>query len=917
MRLIRCHIDSFGKLNQFDLDFDPSLTSLLRENGFGKTTLAVFIRAMLFDFSPSRKRKDLSDDDRGNYTPWQTGQSYGGWLEFETQGKRYRIIKSFPDRNKTKCTVVDLETGLQTDRFGEEPGYALLGIREQGFENTLYFSQRRLNGPEAGTAELTEKLISLGEGTAVPDLAGYEKAMASLKKSLSETKTEKKTFDSLKTENYIKKQEAKRTAQTLPTLKAELKTEKEKLDALDAEDRADRRSLTLASVREQDRAQQKRISDLKTSYEEIRSSLEGREPDDPVFERFFDLSRSFREGYKDYQSMRPDQATLDRYSELLSRFSGKAPDPASVLKDGTEYELAERDVRTLRARKDALSQPGETDERAPEKIRVLKDYLEYSRLADMNKDMSALSEQEEKTVSEGELLFSDPDLVRHDKEVIGSLQKERQTPAGPIYFLISALFLTFLTAGILTGIFVHPAFFALAGAGSVGCIVWSVLILMRERRRKRAGSMSSEAVRVLSKYNLPRDVDPATALSRIDAMMHEYGRLAEKREHWFGYDSMVRDKWISFAPDFDWTESDRSRAAEILRQLEERQTGRAEAQSLEKQLSSAEERLSQSAGKIQSVMTEYGYDNIPAGDFPARFVKDVGDYEKALEAMERISLADKKLTGIKEELNALGLPFADGDLSPAALEKTESGLRKTLNECAVAAASLKHAEEEREAFLASHGQELETLSSIPESDTPESVEERISARREAREVLGAKISDFESRIRNAQDAEDSIREFDEIDEMYAQKIRETDLKEHHLELTMTYLENAKNTLSSRYLNPMRTHFREYLDKFGSNPFAHSDINTALDVQIHESGALHPASDYSEGQKDLLSVCRHFALIEAIYDGATEQPFLILDDPFADFDDHTLDRALELVRDLSSRFQIIYLTCHSSRQGGND
>ena len=197
------------------------------------------------------------------------------------------------------------------------------------------------------------------------------------------------------------------------------------------------------------------------------------------------------------------------------------------------------------------------------------------------------------------------------------------------------------------------------------------------------------------------------------------------------------------------------------------------------------------------------------------------------------------------------------------------------------------------------------------------MEERISARREEREVLGAKISDFESRIRNAQDAEDSIREFDEIDEMYAQKIRETDLKEHHLELTMTYLENAKNTLSSRYLNPMRTHFREYLDKFGSNPFAHSDINTALDVQIHESGALHPASDYSEGQKDLLSVCRHFALIEAIYDGATEQPFLILDDPFADFDDHTLDRALQLVRDLSSRFQIIYLTCHSSRQGGTD
>ena len=48
MRLISLHIDAFGKLRNFDLEFSSGITEILGENGYGKTTLAALIKAMLY-----------------------------------------------------------------------------------------------------------------------------------------------------------------------------------------------------------------------------------------------------------------------------------------------------------------------------------------------------------------------------------------------------------------------------------------------------------------------------------------------------------------------------------------------------------------------------------------------------------------------------------------------------------------------------------------------------------------------------------------------------------------------------------------------------------------------------------------------------------------------------------------------------
>ena len=50
MRLISCTIENFGKLNNVTYDFTNDCNTICEDNGWGKSTLASFIRVMFFGF---------------------------------------------------------------------------------------------------------------------------------------------------------------------------------------------------------------------------------------------------------------------------------------------------------------------------------------------------------------------------------------------------------------------------------------------------------------------------------------------------------------------------------------------------------------------------------------------------------------------------------------------------------------------------------------------------------------------------------------------------------------------------------------------------------------------------------------------------------------------------------------------------
>ena len=48
MKFIECYIENFGRLHAFRYAFNDGVNSILADNGYGKTTLSVFIKCMLY-----------------------------------------------------------------------------------------------------------------------------------------------------------------------------------------------------------------------------------------------------------------------------------------------------------------------------------------------------------------------------------------------------------------------------------------------------------------------------------------------------------------------------------------------------------------------------------------------------------------------------------------------------------------------------------------------------------------------------------------------------------------------------------------------------------------------------------------------------------------------------------------------------
>ena len=178
MKLIRLHVENFGKLHDFDYSFDKGLNVLLEENGWGKSTLAAFIKAMLYGM-PASSKQSLDENERKKYMPWQGG-AYGGSLEFSTASGKYRIERFFGAKESGDSFVLyDLATNCESRRYSSRIGEELFGIDADGFSRTVYLSQHAVVA-KGDNNTITAKLGDLLDD--VDDIGSFDDAMAALDK---------------------------------------------------------------------------------------------------------------------------------------------------------------------------------------------------------------------------------------------------------------------------------------------------------------------------------------------------------------------------------------------------------------------------------------------------------------------------------------------------------------------------------------------------------------------------------------------------------------------------------------------------------------------------------------------------------------------------------------------------------------
>ena len=170
IKLISCHVENFGKISNLDVDFNSGLTEIVKENGYGKTTIAVFIKAMFFGL-PSTRANEKVLGDRQHYYPFSS-QKFGGNLTYEKDGKTYRIERFFDKKSDTKDQVKVYENGTVVLNPENYLGENLFEIDEDAFMRTLFITCEQIE--VTSTSKISSKLNNIIDNS--DDENNFEKA---------------------------------------------------------------------------------------------------------------------------------------------------------------------------------------------------------------------------------------------------------------------------------------------------------------------------------------------------------------------------------------------------------------------------------------------------------------------------------------------------------------------------------------------------------------------------------------------------------------------------------------------------------------------------------------------------------------------------------------------------------------------
>lgn len=178
MLIKKIEIEHFGKLNNFKLDLSDGLNFIYGRNEDGKSTIMAFVRMMFYgNVGVSR---ELSVNARKRYRPWN-GALMGGAIEFEADGKNYRLQKVFgPTAGKDEVLLINLDNGETVPLdSGEEVGTHFFGMELDGFEKSVFIGRNGgFSGNDGKNDGITEKLINLT--TSADEKLSLSGALASL-----------------------------------------------------------------------------------------------------------------------------------------------------------------------------------------------------------------------------------------------------------------------------------------------------------------------------------------------------------------------------------------------------------------------------------------------------------------------------------------------------------------------------------------------------------------------------------------------------------------------------------------------------------------------------------------------------------------------------------------------------------------
>lgn len=850
MKLKAYHIENFGNISNDERTFDDNLTEICENNGFGKTTLAAFIKAMFYGLPPYKETGKGNDlPERKRFYPFNNGK-FGGSLTFEMGGSEYKIERFLGKKSVKDDTLIIYCNGKKFNGFDGDIGRAVFELDKNSFERTVFINSDAIEicATEGISAKLNNFVVDLDGDNSIADVIG---AIEKSKKMLKADRGSKGLIEDVKQEifdvtNDIKNLESMSTA--LDEKYAETDRLKREIAEQEAaiKEIADRNLLIERWQRYDEIATKK--ADVKSGLDELGRQYPHGVPNENEIVEMKKHSERLAELRGKITATVFDEDKRQRLNELSELFSEGVPSEEFLHE--LKHDIEE--ITSGEAKLSALKNQGRSDRVCELEQKFGKGVPDDDEIGSLEEKVERYRQLENRQKAQTSVAVGSASVVRKPKTYLALVA----LVAVIVACGIGLFFVNKILGGILLGIGVV-----------VGLAVG--FLCLKNLSANRTVVVDEKTVKL------------QTEMQQIEVTVRE-GLVR------YGYYSK---NGVVF--DFEMFKKDLTDYLDSVDKAAEAQ----------QEFCAQRKEIDDKIEKVNVVFAKYGVKD----DSLLKSYMALQNLVDAFIALHRDSeSADKKKRDVANAINECtmtiehiatkyGIAFSDN-------------IAERLDDLTAAVNRFSRLNDESKKFDAEMV-EYRKKYDLTKKPTEEIVD--TAKLKKSLQENRIKLADIDYAI-SADEAEvETLDEKRNQLESVKERLDEYNKKFNIYKATIEFLETAENNLKDRYISPIRDNFLYYANMLEETLGEKITVDQDFNIMFERGGENRSDKHLSAGQRSLCALCFRLALVNKMYE--TEKPFILMDDPFVHLDERHLERTRKLVRSLSETNQIIYFSCHKSRK----
>lgn len=905
MRIIKCHITNFGCYSDQTFDFSVKLNPYCLHNGAGKTTLATFIKAMFY----SLEKSSIKSYERKHYKPY-SGGIYGGSLEIELDGQKYRIERTFDDSPTKDTLKIYNEYGeVQTTFLSKSlsslqgEGSSLLGELIFGIDVASFLKCNFISSNDLDFS--SNETIKMKIGNIMMDRDrenSYEDTLESIEKiDLREKEPTRKNENAypyqihqLKIDNKNKQREIE-----------ELNQLEENLQNLYDERDAIKKELDGIEKKQKELSYQHTQKGKLSTVEQYNQEIENKN------QIIDELTNTYSGNIPSKSEIDSLKENLDKYNECIAidRTYNITPADISRLEDLNGKIISDDDYERLADANSKLS--GSKNKNGLIQIDDLKlnelknkfegkslkseieldnEFIEYRGLLrdqsgfDSNYHAANIDYPSENVLQHIESEIDHYNTLLQEVNDIKSSYKEPSV-------LIKILLIIF-TLGIFLVVLSKKK---------------KAYVALVTEKEKAADYVAADLTGFFAKYNKHNGTYALRLAELRDEIANYVSSKSEQEEKQQKYNELsekIRTKKDSLSAYFFLLGYETSNVDATYNQykndLSEYNTLKKDFERNEKISKGIKEITDELNQTIDSILSKYQI--IRRDDFSKQLndIKENLDFFKNYNPiyMNKKNNDEAKFGYEHKMVSILKNHNIVYEHDFVLVVKNVIHDFETLNAAKEGKIDLI---EKRDTFIKENHLEGFVAENIEQD------EENLRIQRESKAAeLSTKekeIEQNEERISKRESIQDAIN--DNLD-----KIKDYEEKVEIAKLAADALKSAHSEIEDKFINPIKDSFVSYAKKIYEKIGTNINMNYDYVVTYNVKGQEKESKDLSDGERTIMMLALRFAVLDSMYQN--HDSLIILDDPFESLDPDKLGKAKALIKELSNEWQIIYFTCHESR-----